>query len=773
MNNLKRYTILIIPFMVFIFLGEMIIDDLTPSKGDLVEGYPVRKWGFDYIEKNGELPHWYPHLFSGMPSYSAYSFSPSDPVGEALRPVLFNFGIKFWFYFSIGGIGMFLFLLRKKLDHLPALLGALSFALTPYLFGLINAGHGTKIFTFAFLPFVLLAVDYMLSGSSWKSVLYLSLATAFQLWAKHPQIVYYTWMLVVLIWFWKQISSLISRQWSLKVEGKQNVVLLVALLLAGLLVVDPFASVMEFQGHSTRGAPSVLDKTEETKTGTNWEYATRWSLHPKETVSFVYPYFYGLQNFPTRDVKSGAYWGYMQFTQSTHYLGLVVILMAILGLTLKKPDRESWLWIIATALILLVGFGKHIPLLYRPLFELAPMFSKFRVPSMIYILLPLTIGVLGARGLQMILSILREGNQKELQKLRSRALIVFGSIATISLFLLIFSGSVSFLKMGQQTPSQQVLDIREKLFNGGALIALLISISCMAAIWTGIKKIISPLVVGTLLIGLTLVDLWIVNHEFLNMSKTTQVEGEFEKARRSSVIKRLLQDKDHYRILSVDNASSNFYGYFGISSVSGYRPVKIRNYQDLLDAGGLNQSHIRNMLNVKYFVGRQGMQEITTVLPKAWFISEVISVNDQKTSFEKTLEPFDPAKKAIIINYEGPQINPESTGNVTVENYEEHEIKLKTTSKTGGLLVLSEIYYAPRWIATVDGEETPIYQTNHVLRSVYVSPGEHEVIFRFDDSLFKTTRLISRISLTLLILTIVFVHREKLRALKRYLPSGK
>ena len=773
MNNLKRYTILIIPFMVFIFLGEMIIDDLTPSKGDLVEGYPVRKWGFDYIEKNGELPHWYPHLFSGMPSYSAYSFSPSDPVGEALRPVLFNFGIKFWFYFSIGGIGMFLFLLRKKLDHLPALLGALSFALTPYLFGLINAGHGTKIFTFAFLPFVLLAVDYMLSGSSWKSVLYLSLATAFQLWAKHPQIVYYTWMLVVLIWFWKQISSLISRQWSLKVEGKQNVVLLMALLLAGLLVVDPFASVMEFQGHSTRGAPSVLDKTEETKTGTNWEYATRWSLHPKETVSFVYPYFYGLQNFPTRDVKSGAYWGYMQFTQSTHYLGLVVILMAILGLTLKKPDRESWLWIIATALILLVGFGKHIPLLYRPLFELAPMFSKFRVPSMIYILLPLTIGVLGARGLQMILSILREGNQKELQKLRSRALIVFGSIATISLFLLIFSGSVSFLKMGQQTPSQQVLDIREKLFNGGALIALLISISCMAAIWTGIKKIISPLVVGTLLIGLTLVDLWIVNHEFLNMSKTTQVEGEFEKARRSSVIKRLLQDKDHYRILSVDNASSNFYGYFGISSVSGYRPVKIRNYQDLLDAGGLNQSHIRNMLNVKYFVGRQGMQEITTVLPKAWFISEVISVNDQKTSFEKTLEPFDPAKKAIIINYEGPQINPESTGNVTVENYEEHEIKLKTTSKTGGLLVLSEIYYAPRWIATVDGEETPIYQTNHVLRSVYVSPGEHEVIFRFDDSLFKTTRLISRISLTLLILTIVFVHREKLRALKRYLPSGK
>jgi len=759
--------------MVFIFLGEMIIDDLSPSQGDLVEGYPVRQWGRNYMEEHDEIPHWFPHLFSGMPSYSAYSFSPSDPVWETLRPVLLNLGFQFWFYFSIGGVGMYLFLRRKKLDQIPALLGALSFALTPYLFGLINAGHGTKIFTFAYLPFVLMAVDYILSGSSWKGVLYLGLATAFQIWAKHPQIVYYTWMLVVLVWLWTQVSALIRRRWSHKVEGKHNLILLAALLLAGLLVVDPFVSVMEFQGHSTRGAPSVLDKTGETETGTKWDYATAWSLHPKETVSFIYPYFYGLQNFPTRDIKQASYWGFMSMTQSTYYLGLVVLLMAILGLTLKKPDRESWLWIIATALILLVGFGKHIPLLYRPLFELAPMFSKFRVPSMIYILLPLTVGVLGARGLQTVLSTLRGENQQELKKLRSQALIVFGSIAAISLLLLIFGGLASYLKTGQQPVSQQVLDLREELFIKGAFIALLISSSCMAAIWVGIKKIISPLVVGTLLIGVALVDLWIVNHEFLNLSKTTQVEGKFERERRSKVIKKLLKDKNHYRILSVDDLSSNFYAYFGISSVSGYRPVKIRKYQDLLKSGGLNQDHIRNMLNVKYFVGKQRIQEIGTALPKAWFVSEVISVKDQKTSLEKTLAPFDPAQKAVIVNYDGPQINPKSTGEVIVENYEEHEIKLKTSSVTGGVLVLSEIYYAPRWIATVDGEETPIYQTNHVLRSVYVPPGEHEVIFRFDDSLFKTSRLISRISLTLLLLSIVFIHREKLKGLKEFLPSSK
>ena len=297
--------------MVFIFLGEMIIDDLSPSQGDLVEGYPVRQWGRNYMEEHDEIPHWFPHLFSGMPSYSAYSFSPSDPVWETLRPVLLNLGFQFWFYFSIGGVGMYLFLRRKKLDQIPALLGALSFALTPYLFGLINAGHGTKIFTFAYLPFVLMAVDYILSGSSWKGVLYLGLATAFQIWAKHPQIVYYTWMLVVLVWLWTQVSALIRRRWSHKVEGKHNLILLAALLLAGLLVVDPFVSVMEFQGHSTRGAPSVLDKTGETETGTKWDYATAWSLHPKETVSLIYPYFFGLHNYPTSYVEKRAYWGFL------------------------------------------------------------------------------------------------------------------------------------------------------------------------------------------------------------------------------------------------------------------------------------------------------------------------------------------------------------------------------------------------------------------------------------------------------------------------------
>ncbi|MFQ6616862.1 MAG: hypothetical protein ACE5HZ_08900 [Fidelibacterota bacterium] len=153
----------------------------------------------------------------------------------------------------------------------------------------------------------------------------------------------------------------------------------------------------------------MLDQTGDTERGTDWDYATQWSFHPKETVSFIYPYFYGLQNYPTRDLKSAAYWGHMPFTQSTHYLGLLTVLLAVLGLTLRKPDWFTLAMIIATVIIIFIGFGKYFPLLFWPLFKFAPLFSKFRIPSMIYLLLPLTVGIVAAKGVDTVIGVLKKG----------------------------------------------------------------------------------------------------------------------------------------------------------------------------------------------------------------------------------------------------------------------------------------------------------------------------------------------------------------------------
>ena len=111
--------------------------------------------------------------------------------------------------------------------------------------------------------------------------------------------------------------------------------MMAGLILALVIVSDPYASVFEFQQHSDRGAPSVLDKTAQTQTGVKWDYATQWSFEPYETISFIYPYYYGMQNYPSRDIKSTAYWGGMQFTQSTHYFGILAVSYTHLTLPTK------------------------------------------------------------------------------------------------------------------------------------------------------------------------------------------------------------------------------------------------------------------------------------------------------------------------------------------------------------------------------------------------------------------------------------------------------
>ena len=193
----------------------------------------------------------------------------------------------------------------------------------------------------AYVPWVIACYFLLMKSRSLKYVCIMSLITALQLWANHPQIVYYTWMIIGFHYFWSIILEYKNQSFNLKVKAYQLGIILIAVIAAFFMVSDPYKEIYKFQKHSNRGAKSVLDKTNETADGTDWQYATQWSFHPKEIISFVYPYFYGLQNFSSRDLKSAAYWGYMPFTQSTHYLGLVALILASIGALIRKPDKTS------------------------------------------------------------------------------------------------------------------------------------------------------------------------------------------------------------------------------------------------------------------------------------------------------------------------------------------------------------------------------------------------------------------------------------------------
>ena len=770
---MKKYLPLLLTIVPAVFLYRMIIFGEIVTTNDELARHPINEWRDSYISENEDMPQWYPNLFSGMPSYGGYIYMTGDPTKIFRNTILFNPGLKIWFFLSLAGYGTF-FILRILGSSLTAgVLGGLMTGLTPYGFGLVNAGHLNKIFAMAYVPWVLAAILYFMKNRSLQSICMLSLVTALQLWANHPQIVYYTWMIVGFYYVWNIGSLYKEKSFSLQSHMFELGGILVALFVALLMVSDPYKEVYTFQKHSNRGAKSVLDKTEETSSGTDWKYATQWSFHPKEVISFIYPYFYGLQNFPTRDLKSAAYWGHMPFTQSTHYLGLVAVILAILGALLKKPDRIDLFFWVTTILILVTGFGSHFPILFKPFFEIFPFFSKFRIPSMIYALLAITIPILAARGYDTFIN--RDNGKHIFEKI----LYFIGGIAASSFLLLILADfSIDFTspKDGRYNPSivVQLTSLRIDLFNKGVFLAIAISLSLITLFWAVKNNKISKTLFGYAIIGLTIIDLGVLSSEFIDVKPKKNMDRLFKK---TDIINYLDTENTHFRVYPADELTSNKYSYWNIESIGGYRPIKLRSYQDLMDSGGFNRPHILDMLNVKYILTRKkinnpnfipvndlkGIYENKKVLPKAWIVGNLKNVYSQRESLMETLMTgFNPSNSAVVVDYNGNDIPENVVGKANVKTKEENKIEIDCQSETGGLLVLSEIYYKPGWKAFVNGKETPIFQTNHILRSVRIPSGSSEVIFEYDKSDWEKTRLLSRISfLSIILLLGFFIWKER------------
>jgi len=761
----KKIELIILSVLPSLFLYRMVFFGEIVTTNDEFERHPINEWRDNYLTENKEIPQWYPNLFSGMPSYGGYIYTTGDPTKYFRSNILFNNGLRIWFYLGLSGIGMFILMTNLGVSRFSALIGSAISALTPYTFGLINAGHLNKIFAMAYIPWVLAAAIHLIDRISIKAILLLSISTALQLWANHPQVAYYTWMIIGFYYTWMIVSFIKTKTLSIKTSLYPFGGIIIALLIALFMVSDPYLDIYKFQNYSNRGAQSVLDQSDQTKTGTDWNYATRWSFHPLEAISFIYPYHFGLQN--TNNLERGAYWGYMPFTQSTHYLGLVAIIFAILGALLKKPDRLEWIFWIVTVLILVTGFGSHFPLLYQTFYSLLPFFSKFRIPSMIYMLLAITIPFLAARGLDTFLC------YYEKDDVINKVFYVTGCIVGGTIILFIFGEFLfSFSSSGDiryNNPGfiSKLHSARLALFNKGLLITLTISLVSLGLMWGIIHNKINKsfFYYGVLIISLF--DLWLLNSEFMDIKYPKNMDMMFKK---NTAIKYIENNFDHFRVFPADQLGSNYYSYWNIESIGGYRPIKLRHYQDIMDAKGFSLPKVLDMLNVKYVITNRkiknpdfipisnisGLYENKNVLPKSWIVGNIKSVDTQRESLmEVLLSSFNPKNTAVVVNYNGPKISNDANGIVTVKSRRENKIELLSSSETGGLLVLSEIYYKPGWKALVNGQEVPIYQTNHVLRSVVIPPGNVNVSFFYDSTSWEKTRILSRVSFFFVLMSIV------------------
>ena len=289
------------------------------------------------------------------------------------------------------------------------------------------------------------------------------------------------------------------------------------------------------------------------------------------------------------------------------------------------------------------------------------------------------------------------------------------------------------------------------------------------------------------LIIILIIDLAIVDVKYINPKPGTAITEHFQADRTIRALQAESQ-KDLFRVLPLpvnDLDNENMLMYNGIQSVDGYSPAKIKIYQEVRDSciyrGNRN---VFNMLNVKYFMGREQSKEGSSelvlqqnpgYLPRAWFVDTVVIENSKHGVFARLNDPrWNPGTTAILEKGLAAQVmRPESsTVDISVASYSSRSISVRTTNTTQSLLVLSEVYYPAGWKAFVDGNETEIYKTNYILRSVIVPPGEHVVEFHFDSPSYVKGYTISQIGWGLTVI-LIFIGVFQLPAVKKKIGRKK
>jgi len=478
-------------------------------------------------------------------------------------------------------------------------------------------------------------------------------------------------------------------------------------------------------------------------------------------------------------------------------MGVLVFFLALIAIILDWKNPFVRYLTILSGFALLVSFGKTFPVVFDLLFYYLPYFDKFRVPSMILVLVQMSFPVLAGLGLMKIINLRNEKDSKGILLTRNLGFVFLGlffvSIIANTAIAGWFTGRindyVSTISASNQRLAQQfqaLAPYSSEMFTTDLMIALAFSTLLFWMAYFYLNRKISSDVFVVIMILLTLIDLWRIDSRGAKYIDNPDTSNMFAEPDYISAIKSQ-NDKDPFRLFNLKQdgslgsfaSNSNFNAYFLIEDFYGYSGIKPRAYQDYMDVVGPTNPTLWKMLNVKYVVvDKPGMFEGFTpiltnektvvyknenVLPRAYFVNRVEKkepidmLNAVKTS---SVDPKDIAfvEEDLKVDF------PDSTSYAIIKEYQEAKTVVEVNASGNNFLFLGNTFH-PGWLASVDGNETKTFKTNHGFIGIIVPAGKHTVEFTYAPKSFFITRNIALALSSLvvlgLIITILFEIRKK------------
>ena len=325
----------------------------------------------------GQLPHWNPNNYGGMPGLADVQNQTLYPPLLLLRwlPVAQFFSWGIFFHLWVAGAGVFLLCRQLGIARTAAIAGAIGFALCGSLPYRIEAGHFSVLHTASWIPFALaLAVR---SVASCRNLPHpgLVVVMTLQFLSGNPQIIVYTGVCIAAYYLFSMVLPRRSdRQAPAPVLCRQFVALVG---LAGGLAAFQVLPTARFVQQSGR------------LMGLSYEDAIKGSLTWFDTFNIFFP-------FPNPGPNSAL------------FVGVGLLAFVPLAVCLREQRRHSLFLFLMSTIALFFALGDALPF-YQWHHAVLP---SFRIPIRLLFFWSLGVTVLGAMGLDVVLRL--KDNQKHL-----------------------------------------------------------------------------------------------------------------------------------------------------------------------------------------------------------------------------------------------------------------------------------------------------------------------------------------------------------------------
>jgi uncharacterized membrane protein YfhO len=227
-----------------------------------------------------------------------------------------------------------------------------------------------------------------------------------------------------------------------------------------------------------------------------------------------------------------------------------------------------------------------------------------------------------------------------------------------------------------------------------------------------------------------------------------------------------------FRVMSTDARilPPNFSIMYKLQTPDGYDPLYILRYGELIAANGRNNADISSpfgfyriislqnpdtriidLLGVKYVMSLEDLKlsklskvysdasvniyENNNALPRVFFVPSTFVAKNKQAAIEAMFDLNYSYDKRAVVEGDIPKNFKENwdIGAIKIDSYKANYVKIKTSSKGDGFLVMTDAYY-PTWKAKIDGQETTIFITDFAFRGVVVPKGNH--VIEFTNKLF-------------------------------------